>query len=193
MAVVGRIARAHGIRGQVIVNLETDFPEERFRPAAELFVNRDGRLEPLQITTVRFHRDRPVIGLAGIDDMNAASALAGSELRVPVEWLAPLPDGTFDRHDLIGCRVEMGDRSAVGVVTAVEGDLGGSRLVVETPDGEVLIPLATEICTTIDVAGKRIVIVPPEGLLELNADRHRHNFSGDGRAGAGGRDHRPRD
>ena len=67
MAVVGRIARAHGIRGQVIVNLDTDFPEERFRPGAELFVNRlakTGQLERLTVTTLRFHRGRPVIGLA---------------------------------------------------------------------------------------------------------------------------------
>src|SRR5262245_41890617 len=100
MAVVGRIARAHGIKGQVIVNLETDFPEERFRQGAELFVNRNGRVETLTVSTVRFHRDRPIIGLLGIDDMNAADHLAGLELRIPVEWLAPLPEGTFYRHDL---------------------------------------------------------------------------------------------
>ena len=78
MALVGRIARAHGIRGQVIVNPETDFPEQRFQPGAELFVNRAGVVEPVLVTTVRFHRERPVIGLRGIDDMNAATALAGT-------------------------------------------------------------------------------------------------------------------
>src|SRR2546426_7119861 len=88
MAVVGRIARAHGIRGQVIVNLETDFPEERFRSGATLFVNRHGAVEPLSITSVRFQQNRPVIGLEGVGDMNAASRLAGAELRVPTECLA---------------------------------------------------------------------------------------------------------
>src|SRR5262245_22296641 len=111
MAVVGRIARAHGIKGQVILNVETDFPEERFRPGARLFVNREGGVETLTVTTLRFHRDRPVVGLLGVDDMNAAVRLAGSELRVPIEWLAPLPDGTFYRHDLIGCAVETGSGS----------------------------------------------------------------------------------
>jgi 16S rRNA processing protein RimM len=193
MAVVGRIARAHGIKGQVIVNLETDFPEARFRQGAELFVNRGGGLESLTVTTVRFHRGRPVIGLLGVDDMNAADGLAGLELRVPVEWLAALPDGTFYRHDLIGCTVETGSGSPVGVVRDVEGDIGRSCLVVETELGDVLVPLAWEICTTIDVPGKRIVIVPPEGLLELNADRHRHHLSGDGRTGAGSGDRRPGD
>ena len=193
MAVVGRIARAHGIRGQVIVNLETDFPEERFRPGAELFVNRNGSVETLTVSTVRFHRDRPIIGVHGIDDVNTAVRLAGLELRVPVEWLAPLPEGTFYRHDLIGCAVATGSGTPLGIVKDVEGDIGGSRLVVETALGHVLVPLAQEICTTIDVPGRRIVIVPPEGLLELNADRHRHHLSGDGRAGAGSRDRRPGD
>ena len=106
MAAVGRIARAHGIRGQVIVTLGTDFPEQRFRPGAELFIERDGAVQALTLTSVRFQRDRPVIGIAGVDTMNDAEALAGHELRVPVDRLAPLPDGTFYRHDLVGCRVE---------------------------------------------------------------------------------------
>jgi len=171
MAVVGRIARAHGIRGQVIVNLETDFPEERFQPGAELFVERAGHVEPLTITTVRFQGERPVIGLRGVETMNDAEALAGHELRVPVERLASLPDGVFYRHDLIGCRVATTRGEAIGVVSDVEGTMSGSRLVVEGPEGEVLIPLAAEICTTIDPAAKRIVIDPPDGLIDANARR----------------------
>jgi 16S rRNA processing protein RimM len=169
LALVGRIARAHGLRGQVIVNLETDFPEERFQPGAELFVERNGRVETLTVTTVRFHRERPVIGLSGVDTMTEAETLAGLELRVPVERLAPLPDGVFYRHDLIGCRVVTGAGRPIGVVTDVEGTMAGSRLVVDASGNEVLIPLAAEICTTIDPAGKRIVVSPPDGLLEANA------------------------
>jgi 16S rRNA processing protein RimM len=168
MAVVGRVARAHGLKGQVIVNPETDFPDERFKPGAELFVSRGGRVERMTLTTVRFHRDRPVIGIDGVEDMNAASNLAGLELRIPAEQLAELPAGSYYRHDLVGCRIETSGGQLVGTVKAVEGDAGGSRLVIDTPDGEVLVPLAVEICTTIDTAGKRIVIEPPAGLLELN-------------------------
>src|SRR5688572_11720410 len=142
MALVGRIARAHGLRGQVIVNSETDFPEERFQPGAELFVNRAGALESLVVTTVRFQHARPVIGIRGIEDMNAANALAGTELRVPVDRLSALPEGAFYRHDLIGCTVETVDGSNVGVVNDVEGTMGRSHLVIDTDRGEVLIPLA---------------------------------------------------
>jgi 16S rRNA processing protein RimM len=169
MALVGRIARAHGIRGQVIVTPETDFPDERFRPGAELFIERHGAVEPIRVTSVRFHRERPVIGIEGIETMNDAETLAGRELRVPVDRLAALPAQTFYRHDLIGCAVETVDGRSVGAVTGVEGTLAGSRLVIDGAGGEILVPLVAEICREIDTAGKRIVIEPPEGLLDLNA------------------------
>ena len=169
MALVGRIARAHGIRGQVIVNPETDFPDERFQPGAELFIERGGTVEALTVTTARFHRARPVIGIAGVETMNEAETLAGQELRVPLDRLTALPAGTFYRHDLIGCRVETADGRAVGIVRDVEGTLTGSRLVVDGDRGEVLIPLVSAICTAVDAASKRIVIDPPDGLIEANA------------------------
>jgi 16S rRNA processing protein RimM len=173
MAVVGRIARAHGIRGQVIVNLETDFPHERFQAGAEVFVERRGRVEPLVISSVRFQHDRPVIGVEGVDDMNAATALAGLELRVPREQLMPLPEHVYYRHELVGCAVETEDGVAVGTVSSVEGELTGSRLVVATPAGDALVPLVADICRVIDPQARRIVIAPPAGLLELNVLRRR--------------------
>jgi 16S rRNA processing protein RimM len=103
--------------------------------------------------------------------MNDAETLAGQELRVPLDRLAALPPGTFYRHDLIGCRVELPDGRPVGLVLDVEGTVTGSRLVVDGADGEVLIPLVAAICTDVDPAGKRIVVDPPEGLLEVNAVR----------------------
>jgi 16S rRNA processing protein RimM len=168
MALVGRIARPHGLRGQVIVNAETDFPEMRFQPGADLFIERDGKVQAVRLTTVRFHRERPVIGIEGVESIDDAGALAGYELRVPLEQLAPLPAGAFYRHDLIGCRVETGSGDTVGTVSDVEGTLSGSRLVIAGERGEILVPLATAICTTIDLDARRIVIEPPEGLLELN-------------------------
>jgi 16S rRNA processing protein RimM len=169
MALVGRIARAHGNRGQVIVNLDTDFPGERFWPGAELFTMRGGVVTPLTLTTVRFQSERPVIGLSGIETIEAAESLAGLELRIPAGQLAALPAGAFYHHDLVGCRVETRTGAPVGTVEAVEGTADASRLVVAGSAGEILIPLAADICTTIDVHARRIVIDPPAGLLDLNA------------------------
>lgn len=168
MAVVGRIARAHGIRGQVIVDIDTDFPEARFRPGAELFIDRQGTVEAITLTSVRFQRDRPVVAISGVGTMNEAEALAGHELRVPVERLASLPDGTFYRHELVGCRVETAEGRPIGVVRDVEGTPASSRLVVAAPGGDVLVPIASAICIAIEPKVGRIVIDPPEGLLDLN-------------------------
>jgi 16S rRNA processing protein RimM len=166
LILVGRVARAHGNRGQVIVNLETDFPEERFRVGARLLVGPDRRERDVQ--SVRFHQGRPVIGLSGVVTMNDAEALAGAELKVRQSELAPLPDGTFHRHELIGCDVEDEQGRRIGRVAAVEGTIDRSRLVVEGEKGEVLIPLVDGICVNVDPRARRIVVNLPEGLLDLN-------------------------
>ena len=171
MVLVGRIARTHGNSGQVIVDPATDFPEERFREGAVLHVRRGASIEPLTVRSVRFHRGRPVIGLSGIDTMNAAEALAGIELRVGVDALQPLPENSFYRHDLIGCSVVSADGRAIGRVRDVEGDAAGSRLVVESAQGDVLIPMVEGICVAVDVAGRSIVVAPPDGLLDLNVTK----------------------
>jgi 16S rRNA processing protein RimM len=169
MAVVGRIARAHGIRGEVIVNPDTDFPERRFRVGARLFTRRAGEVRPVSVATARMQRGRPVVGFDGVTTMTDAEALAGCELRVPAEDLEPLPDGSYYRHDLVGCVVETVDGRRIGSVTDVEGERGVSRLVVDGASGEVLIPLASEVCSSIDIVARVIVVNLPDGLLELNA------------------------
>jgi 16S rRNA processing protein RimM len=167
LILVGRVARAHGNKGQVIVNLETDFPDERFRVGARLLVGPDWRER--EVRSVRFHQGRPVIGLSGVETMNDAEALAGAELKVRQRELAPLPEGTFHHHDLIGCTVEDAQGRSIGRVAAVEGTIDRSRLVVQGEKGEVLIPLVDDICVDVDPRRKRIVVKPPEGLLDLNA------------------------
>ena len=167
-AIVGRVARAHGIRGHVIVNPDTDFVDDRFRVGAELLASRGGQIERLRVTAMRVHLGRPIIAIEGVETMNDAEAMAGLELRVPVAELAPLPSGMFYRHDLVGCRVETTSGEPVGEVTSVEGELGSSRIVVAGRGGDVLIPLAVAICVEIDIAARRIVVDPPEGLLEVN-------------------------
>jgi 16S rRNA processing protein RimM len=171
MATVGLVARAHGNRGQVIVNPATDYPDERFRAGSPVWVRRPGgtQVERLEIVAVRFKGQRPIVALGGIDTIAAADALAGAELRVPASGLHGLPAGSYYRHDLVGCRVVTAAGREVGRVTGVEGPREGSRLVIDGPGGEVLVPMADGICTRIDLEARAIVIDPPDGLLELNA------------------------
>jgi 16S rRNA processing protein RimM len=168
LILVGCIARTHGRRGEVILNSESDFPEERFQAGHRLLVQRAGRVEAMVITSAWFQKGRPVVAFDGVETMNDAEALAGLELRIPAKELAPLPDGMYYHHDLVGCRVETVAGEVVGEVRAVEGSGATSRLVVQSPGADELIPLIDQVCRVIDPGARRIVIAAPEGLLGLN-------------------------
>jgi 16S rRNA processing protein RimM len=171
LVLVGRIARTHGLQGQVVVNPETDFPEERFAPGSPLWVHVNARLERVVVSSMRLQNGRAVVGFAGHAAIEAAERLVGLELRIPEEGLHPLAEGVYYRHQLVGCAVETASGEAVGTVARVEEGAGGSLLVVDGRPGEVLIPLTVDICVDVDVGSRRIVVAPPEGLLELNETR----------------------
>jgi len=173
MVTVGRIVRPHGNRGQVVVESETDFGAARFAPGAELFASKDGEVVPYRVAASRPYDARWVVGFEGVGSMDAAEALRGLELRVPAGALHPLGDGEYYVHDLVGCRVVTDAGDEVGVVGSVM--FGGSAPLLSVgtgvEDDEVLVPLAADICIGVDVDAKRIVIAPPDGLLELNRRR----------------------
>jgi 16S rRNA processing protein RimM len=174
MALVGRIARAHGIRGEMLVNPETDFVHERFRVGAVFYTFRAASLETIRVEAARLHLGRPLLKLSGVDTMSQAETLAGLELRVPLDELRRLPAGHYYRHELGGCRVETVDGAIVGLVDRVEGTAVTSRLVISAGAGrEILVPLAEEICVVIDPGARRIVIRPTPGLLDLNEPQRR--------------------
>jgi len=106
----------------------------------------------------------------GVQSIEAAEALRGAALWIRERERAPLAPGRFYHSDLEGCQVETTAGAVVGHVARVDTSGGGvPLLVVEGPMGEVLVPLADAICRVIEPAARRIVIEPPEGLLELNA------------------------
>ena len=177
---VGTIARAHGIKGQVVVNPATDFPAERFAPGRTVRLD-DGRT--LTIASLRFHQDRPIVGFEGIGSMTDAAALAGRTLHARGGDVT-LPASTYFHRDLVGSEVRTVDGALVGKVARVEGPSAASVLVVRGAGREVLIPLAQEICVEIVPAERRIVVAPPEGLLTLNEPDGSRT---EGPHGAGGR------
>lgn len=168
MVLVGRIARPHGLRGQVIVNPETDFAEERFAEGATVWTRSARGDEQLIVSTARIQNGRPVVGFDGFATIEDVERLIGLELRVPEDALHPLQAGTFYQHQLVGCVVETTAGERVGEVARVDGGAAGSLLTVTGARGEILIPFVTDICVTVDVEAKRIRIEPPEGLLDLN-------------------------
>jgi 16S rRNA processing protein RimM len=164
MVLVGRIARTHGIRGQVIITPDTDFVEERFAAGSTLWT----RSGALRVTSTRVQNGRPVVGFEGCSTLDHAARLAGLELRVPEEMLRPLAPGSYYQHQLVGATVETTAGAEVGRVTRVSGGAAGSLLIVEGTRGEILIPMVEGICLEVDIDAKRIRIDPPAGLLELN-------------------------
>ena len=169
---VGVVARTHGNRGEVIVNAETDFPEKRFCEGAVLMTRRkDGAPASLEVVSMRMHQGRPVILFKGIGSINDAELLAGLELRIGEDEsdAGLLDDGQYFHRDLIGCAVVTESGDPVGEVARVEGDGNATRLVVRSRRNEVLIPFADAICT-VDLKAKRIIVRPPEGLLDLNGE-----------------------
>ncbi len=168
---VARIVRPQGRRGEVLADILTDFPQ-RFETANELFLeNPDQAPERVTLENAWLHKGRVVLKLSGVDSIEQAERLRDRHVLIRPEERTPLPPRHYYVGDLTGCRVvreHQGSTSEVGTVTEVEHTGGVDLLHVETPRGDVLIPLAEAICTKIDPDAKTIVINPPEDLLELN-------------------------
>ncbi|MGE0130197.1 MAG: ribosome maturation factor RimM [Blastocatellales bacterium] len=164
---VARIARPQGIRGEVIADLLTDFPE-RFARLGSFYIKRaDGRLLALDLENSRPHKRRVVLKFAGYDSVNSAEELRGARVMVTRDQLVELPEGAYYDFDLIGCEVCAIAGQQLGRVEEVQNYGAAPLLVVRDGKRELLIPLVLSICVEIDTERKRIVVNPPEGLLEL--------------------------
>jgi 16S rRNA processing protein RimM len=166
--VVGRVAKAHGITGEVVVDVRTDDPETRFAPGTALRARAKGGAERrLVVESARSHGGRLLVRLDGVADRDGADALRGTLFIVDSADLPPIddPDEFYD-HQLEGRRVRTaaGD---VGTVVEVLHTAAGELLSVRTADGEVLVPFVGAIVTSVSLADQVIEIDPPEGLLEL--------------------------
>ena len=164
--VVGRLGRAHGVRGDIAVDVRTDAPELRFAPGQVLRTNPAER-GPLTVTAARNHSGRLLLHFEGIDDRDAAVALSGTTLVIPVADAGPSGDDAWWDHELIGLRVESRDGGVLGVVADVIHAPAQELLAVTLPDGrEALLPFVTAFVPEVDVSGGRVVAVPPGGWSE---------------------------
>jgi 16S rRNA processing protein RimM len=166
--VVGRVARAHGITGEVAVDVRTDSPGTRFADGAIIETDPAER-GPLTVRRTRWHAGRLLVSFEGVADRTAADALRGTLL---VADSSTSPDGDdpdeFWDHELAGLRAVTTTGQVLGEVAEVAHPPGADLLVIRTPDGaELLVPFVRAIVPEVDVAGGRVVVDPPEGLLEL--------------------------
>lgn len=167
--VVGRVVRAHGIAGEVVVEVRTDDPDARFAPGATLRGRSKGAAErDYVIESVREHGGRLLVRLQGVADRNDADALRGTVFLVEAAQLPPIedPDEFYD-HQLEGLRVRTTSGTEVGTVAEVLHTAAGELLAVRTGEREVLVPFVAAIVTSVSLADELIEIDPPEGLLEI--------------------------
>jgi 16S rRNA processing protein RimM len=159
--VVGRIAKAHGIRGEVAIDVLSDEPS-RFAPGARVFAGE----RALRIATSRAHHDRVLVLFDGISDRTDAEELKGTELTIPVEEARALNDDwSFYPHELTGLAVvnERGD--VLGTMDRVEESPAADIWVVQVDGREILVPAVRDIVVRVDLDGRTIILRPPEGLF----------------------------
>ncbi|WP_406298621.1 ribosome maturation factor RimM [Embleya sp. NBC_00888] len=165
--VVGRIGKAHGIKGQVTVEVRTDEPELRLAPGAVLMTDPPS-VGPLTIADGRVHSGRLLLTIEGVSTRSDAEALRNTLLiaEVDPEELPEDPEEYYD-HQLVGLDVFTADGEAVGELTEVVHLPSQDLLMVRRSDGrEVMIPFVHQIVPEIDLENQRAVITPPPGLLD---------------------------
>jgi 16S rRNA processing protein RimM len=175
---IARVLRPRGRRGEVVAEVLTDFPE-RFATTKRAFLeNPETVPQPVEIAETWWHEGRLILRFAGVDSITQAERLRGRLLMIPQQERVALGENQYYVWQLIGCAVFCrGSRQPLGEVTGIEPTGGVELLKVRRSgfeaarSGDLLIPFAHEICPEIDVGARRIVIDPPEGLLDLNEER----------------------
>lgn len=191
--VVARIGRAHGIKGEVTVEVRTDEPELRLAPGAVLLTD-PASAGPLTIETGRVHSGRLLLRFEGVTDRNTAEALRNTLLIAEVDPRElPEEEDEYYDHQLIDLDVVTEDGTAVGRITEISHLASQDLFIVERPDGsEVMIPFVGEIVTEIDLEEQRAVIAPPPGLIddraEIASSREAGGSAGSGHSAGSGED-----
>jgi 16S rRNA processing protein RimM len=167
LVAIARILRPRGLRGEMVAEVLTDFPE-RFRGLnVVIVVKPSGDRLDLKIEDHWFQSGRVVLRFAGYDTPELSESLRGSEVCVEESEAVELERDEYFDWELIGCRVETVDGLGIGTVKEVMRPGGTEILVVGGGEKEYLIPFAEAICPEVNINGKLIQIDPPEGLLEF--------------------------
>jgi 16S rRNA processing protein RimM len=177
---VGRVGKAHGVRGEVSVEVRSDEPDQRFFAGAVLTLrSRHPGLPPLvTIETLRRHQDRLLVKFREVPDRDAAEATRGALLYVDVPaGESPDDPEEFYDHQLVGLAVEDTAGTAIGVLTEVLHNASQDLLVIRSGEGaegrDVLVPFVTALVPTVDVAAGRIVVADRPGLVSGVAEEAR--------------------
>jgi 16S rRNA processing protein RimM len=169
---VGRLVKAHGLKGALKLELYTDSPDQRFRAGQELELQVPETSKwfgkTVKVAELRFYNQAPVLFLEGIQDRSQAETLVKAILLIEtdLEQLPEDPEAWYD-HQLVGLTALIGEE-VVGKVIRVDHLPAQDLLAIETSNGEVLVPFVKQIVPSVDIQKGQIVLTPPAGLFEVN-------------------------
>jgi 16S rRNA processing protein RimM len=171
---VGRLVKAHGLKGAIKLELYTDSPDQRFQPGQVLELQVPESSEwfgkTIKVLELRFYNQSPVLFLEGIDTRSKAETLIKAILLIEtdVDALPEEPEAWYD-HQLVGLKALVGSE-VVGQVTRVDHLPAQDLLAIETPKGEVLVPFVKQIVPEVNIALGQVALTPPDGLFEINLE-----------------------
>jgi len=167
LVAIARVVKPRGLRGELVAELLTDFPERFAGLETVTAVMRDASRRELKIEDYWFQSGRIILRFAGYDTIELAETLRNAEICIPQSEAVELGSDEYFDWKLVGCKVETIDGKAVGTVRELMRTGGTEILVIDGQEKEILIPFAAAICPEVDIENKLIRIDPPEGLLDF--------------------------
>ena len=161
---IGRVVRAHGLRGEVSVAVLTEFPE-RFATTKQVYLGNEFEATPYQLESFRWHKKNVLLTLAGVSNRTQAEQLQGQFVQVSVEEAVPLPAGTYYLYELIGLQVITSTGEQLGVVTEILETGANDVYVVKQNNREILLPAIADVVKTIDLDQGQIIVELIDGLM----------------------------
>jgi 16S rRNA processing protein RimM len=161
---IGRVIRAHGLRGEVSVAVLTDFPE-RFKTTEWVYLGNEFEATPYRLQSFRWHKQNVLLTLEGVTNRTQAELLRGQLVQVPLEEAVLLPDGSYYLYQLIGLKVEDTSGKFLGTIKAVLETGANDVYVVEHEGQELLLPAIPDVVKNVDIAAGIMVVHLMDGLI----------------------------
>lgn len=167
LVTVGRIVNSHGIRGELKVVPETDFPERFDKGNALFIVDSQNKQTPVTVQTSRLHKNMFILQFDQFSNINDVEKFKGSLLKIEAKEQQPLEEGEYYYHEIIGCKVVTEEDQELGLVSEVLTPGANDVWVVSLPKGkQLLLPVIDDVILDVDIANKTIRIHLMEGLME---------------------------
>lgn len=167
--IVGRVGKPHGVHGDVLVNILTDFPERLTDGVKFGLGGDDGPTEFYRVFRVRYHKRRWLLSVKGTRSRSSIESWRGRFVFLPEQRLEDLPEGYYYEHHLLGLACVSTSGESLGEIVGVDPEGGQTRLVVRIDRRDFLVPYVPEIVRDVDLDGRKIVLDPPRGLLDDDA------------------------